>query len=100
MEDGKSVGAIGRVEQHLGVRSTEPSRSYPLLVGQQTESVRMRTLVSPLHHPRGSESSELPCGKGRLLWWHENLICGVDVFGVCAFSVAALLSDGLFDLRN
>ena len=25
-----------------------------------------------------------PAGKGRLLWWHENLVAGVDVLGVCA----------------
>ncbi len=91
---------IHNLAQHLGVRGTEPLRSYPFLVGQQTGSGRMRSIVAPMHLPAGSEALASTLGKGRLLWWHENLICGVDVFGVCAFSVAALLSDGVFHLSE
>lgn len=86
--------------QQLGVRGTEPLRSYPFLVGQHTEGSRMRSLVAPLYLPPGSGDPGSTVGKGRLLWWHENLICGVDVLGICAFTVAALLSDGVSDLEE
>ncbi|MFT5197426.1 MAG: aldehyde:ferredoxin oxidoreductase [Planctomycetota bacterium] len=89
-----------RLAQCLGVRGAEPLRSYPFLVGHQADANLMRELVAPLALPPGSELPESEAGKGRLLWWHENLICGVDVLGVCAFTVAALLSDGVSDLSE
>ncbi len=36
----------------------------------------------------------------RLLWWHENLVAGVDALGICAFSVGGLLSDGVLDQQE
>ncbi|HJO25767.1 MAG TPA: aldehyde ferredoxin oxidoreductase N-terminal domain-containing protein [Planctomycetota bacterium] len=34
-----------------------------------------------------------PEGKGRLVWWHENLVSALDMVGFCAFSGAGLLAD-------
>ncbi|MCA9000353.1 MAG: hypothetical protein KDB61_00420 [Planctomycetes bacterium] len=91
---------IQRLARNFGVRGDEPLRSYPFLVDQWIDGERMRELVAPLELPPGSEASELAAGKGRLLWWHENLIAGVDGIGVCAFTVASLLSDGVSDLAG
>jgi hypothetical protein len=32
------------------------------------------------------------------VWWHENFVSAVDATGFCAFSAAAVLSDGLLNL--
>ncbi len=89
-----------RVAAHLGQRGSEPLRSYGFLVGDRADPQRVEALVAPLKLPEGSTDPQDPRGKGRLLWWHENLIAGVDTLGICAFSVAGVLADGVLDVEQ
>lgn len=87
-----------RIAAYGGQRGAEPLRSYNFLLGDRADPERVRALVAPLHLPVGSTDPDDPSGKGRLLWWHENLVAGVDTLGICAFSVAGVLADGVLGL--
>lgn len=71
----------------------DPMRSFPFLAQAGTRERIAALLELPL--PPGTEDPTDPAGKGRLVWWHENLVAGVDATGFCAFSTAGLLADGL-----
>jgi len=75
----------------------DPMRSFPFLV--QTAGVdELARLLAPLPLPTGALDATAPAGKGRLVFWHENLVAAVDMSGFCAFSAAGLLADGLVEL--
>jgi hypothetical protein len=61
---------------------------------------RLARLVAPLELPSEAFDSKHPAGKGRLVWWHENLANAVDASGFCAFAAAGLLGDGFGDLDD
>ncbi|MCZ6596130.1 MAG: hypothetical protein O7B99_00665, partial [Planctomycetota bacterium] len=63
----------------------DPMRSFPLLAEAGLAEARR-------DDPRS------PSGKGRLVWWHENLVSAVDATGFCVFSAAGLLADRVTDL--
>lgn len=97
---GEAVRLDGDLAVLLGscvaVRGAEPMRSFPFLSG--VDRARLASHLAPLPAPPGIEDPRSPVGKGRLLWWHENLAAGLDVTGFCAFSAAGLLADGLCTL--
>lgn len=82
----------------VGGRGAEPMRTFPFLVGDGAVRARIERLVAPLPLPVGAEDPRDPRGKGRLVWWHENLVTAVDAAGFCAFSAAGILADGACDL--
>ncbi len=84
--------------QAVSTGGADPMRSFPFLVGASGKT-RLEELcadIGPL--PRGAEDPRLPAAKGRLVFWHENLVAAVDATGFCAFSTAGLLADGVIDL--
>tara|TARA_R110002126_G_scaffold105905_9_gene240586 strand:- start:31316 stop:33349 length:2034 start_codon:yes stop_codon:yes gene_type:complete len=86
--------------QQAGARGAEPLRSFPFLVGDGASRRRMQRLLDPLPIPVNAERATDPAGKGRLVWWHENLVAALDASGFCAFSAAGLLDDGATDLNG
>jgi aldehyde:ferredoxin oxidoreductase len=82
----------------VGVRGREPMRTFPFLVGAGFGRERLEALVAPLPLPPGAEDPSLPVGKGRLVWWHENLVLALDLSGFCSFAAAGMLADGVMDL--
>lgn len=82
----------------VGARGAEPLRTFPFLVGDGADRERIAALVAPLALPPGAEDPRSGAGKGRLVWWHENLVTALDAAGFCAFSAAGLLADGACDL--
>jgi aldehyde:ferredoxin oxidoreductase len=86
--------------QCVGARGAEPLRTFPFLVGDGAPRARVAALVAPLPLPERAEDARAPAGKGRLVWWHENLIAALDASGFCAFSAAGLLADGVLDLER
>jgi len=86
--------------QQAGARGAEPLRSFPFLVGDGASRQRMQRLLHPLPIPPNAERATDPAGKGRLVWWHENLVAALDASGFCAFSAAGLLDDGATDLSG
>ncbi|HPF14723.1 MAG: hypothetical protein H6829_00105 [Planctomycetes bacterium] len=91
---------ITRLAQHVGVRGAEPMRSFPFFVGDRSNPELMQRLVAPMELPPQTSDRSSPVGKGRLLWWHENFVAAVDALGICAFSVAGVLSDGLVEFEE
>lgn len=79
--------------QCVSARGADPMRSSPFggLVGV---GGRLRELLAPVPLPVGAEDPRDPAGCGRIVWWHENLSCALDMTGFCAFSAAGLLADG------
>lgn len=82
-------------------RGSDPMRVQPFLAdlaagGASAELVAR--LLSPLALPDGAEQPLDPRGKGRLVWWSENVALALDATGACAFSGAGLLADGILDL--
>jgi aldehyde:ferredoxin oxidoreductase len=75
----------------------DPMRSFPFLLESVSEA-RLAALLAPLPLPREALDARSTLGKGRLVFWHENLISAVDLTGFCAFSAAGLVSDGLADI--
>lgn len=84
--------------QCVGSRGAEPMRTFPFLVGGDVPRARVERLVHPMPLPPGAEDPLDPRGKGRLVYWHENLVTALDAIGFCAFSAAGLLADGACDL--
>jgi len=82
----------------VAARGAEPVRTLPFLVGEGSGRARIEALLGSPPVPVGAEDPASPAGKGRLVWWHENLVAAVDASGFCAFSAAALLADGTSDL--
>ncbi len=77
---------------------SDPMRSFPFLVDAagRERLVELCADLGPL--PVGAEDPARPVAKGRLVYWHENLVAAVDATGFCAFSTAGLLADGVCDL--
>ncbi|MEZ5976397.1 MAG: hypothetical protein R3E96_16595 [Planctomycetota bacterium] len=86
--------------REVAVRGAEPMRVHSFLVGDRVHLERMRAVVAPMELPAGSEDPASPVGKGRLCWWHENLSAALDVLGICTFSAAGLLTDGVLELEE
>jgi aldehyde:ferredoxin oxidoreductase len=84
--------------QQAGARGAEPLRSFPFLVGDGVARARIQRLLDPMPVPLNAERATDVAGKGRLVWWHENLVAALDASGFCAFSAAGLLDDGATDL--
>jgi len=99
-------GEAGRRERNLaavlgqfvGARGAEPMRTFPFLSADAASRARLEELLAPTPVPAGTEDPFDPAGKGRLVWWHENLSNAIDATGFCAFSAAGLLADGACDV--
>ncbi len=102
----ESPGIAERSETNLAVRlgarvacrGAEPMRTHPFLVDGSVHGRKLESLFAPFALPQGSADPLDPCGKGRLVWWHENLTAAVDASGFCAFSAGSLLADGVATL--
>lgn len=93
-----SRAPAARWAARLSLRATDPLRNSPFLLHDAPDAAALRRALAPLPlSEAGADPSRLE-QKGRSLWWHENLMAALDSSGVCAFSVAALLSDGVLDL--
>lgn len=86
--------------QCVSTRGSDPMRAFPFLSENGGDVERLAQLVAPLELPAGSFDSKNPAGKGRLVWWHENLANVIDVSGFCSFSFAGLVGDGFADLDD
>lgn len=86
--------------QCVSLRGSDPLRSFPFLAENGGDERRLARLVAPLELPPEAFDGKHPAGKGRLVWWHENLANVVDASGFCAFSAAGLLGDGFGDLDD
>jgi len=75
----------------------DPMRSFPFLL-ESVSQARLAALLAPLPLPREALDARSSLGKGRLVFWHENLVSAVDLSGFCAFSAAGLVSDGLVEI--
>jgi aldehyde:ferredoxin oxidoreductase len=82
--------------QCVSSRGTDPMRTFSFLVDSANRVQLERMLGMPL--PEGADDPRAPAGKGRIVWWHENLAAALDATGFCSFSSAALLADGSLDL--
>ena len=104
----QATGIAERAETNLAVRlgarvacrGAEPMRTYPFLVDGSVRGSRLEGIFAPFRLPSGSTDPLDPCGKGRLVWWHENFAAAVDASGFCAFSAASLLADGTCSLAD
>ena len=92
--EGNRAALLG---QCVASGGADPMRSFPFLLESASEE-RLAALLAPLPLPREALDAHAAAGKGRLVFWHENLVTAVDMTGFCAFSSAGLLSDGLCDL--
>ena len=101
-------GVAQRAETNLAVRlgakvacrGSEPMRTHPFLVDGSVRGSRLEQLFAPFELEQGSEDPLSPIGKGRVVWWHENLTAAIDASGFCAFSAASLLADGVISLDD
>jgi len=91
-------GLAALLARCVGTRGGDPMRAFPFLASDGGARERLERLVAPLELPPDAEDPALPAGKGRLVWWHENLASALDLSGFCAFSAAGLLSDGVCSL--
>jgi aldehyde:ferredoxin oxidoreductase len=71
---------------------SDPMRSFPFLV-EAAARAGLERLLADVEIPPGAEDPASPIAKGRLVWWHENLMAAIDLSGFCAFSAAGLLAD-------
>jgi len=100
---GSAARSTGDLSSLLGqcvsARGSDPMRSFPFLAENGGDEARLARLLAPLLTlPPGTFDPQDGAGKGRLVWWHENLASVLDATGFCAFSAAGLLGDGLADL--
>lgn len=101
-----SKGAAARPESNLAARlgqcvsarGADPMRAFPFLAADGSGRERLERVLAPLELPPGAENPLDPAGKGRIVWWHENLAAALDLTGFCAFSAGGLLSDGVCEL--
>jgi len=84
--------------QCVSPRGSDPLRVFPFLA--ESGSERTRRVLAPMAVPLDAGDPTAPAGKGRLVWWHENLANYLDASGFCAFSAAGLIADGLLDLES
>ncbi|HEX6883206.1 MAG TPA: aldehyde ferredoxin oxidoreductase N-terminal domain-containing protein, partial [Planctomycetota bacterium] len=91
----KNLAAL--LGQCVASGGTDPMRSFPFLL-EAGSRARLAALLAPLPVPPEVLDPHDPRAKGRLVFWHENLVAAVDVAGFCAFSAAGLLLDDLCDL--
>jgi hypothetical protein len=91
---GSAVELLG---QCVSAGGADPMRSFPFLLDSAAAD-ELAHLLAPLPVPESALDPQAPDAKGRLVFWHENLISAVDMTGFCAFSAAGLLGDGLTDL--
>jgi aldehyde:ferredoxin oxidoreductase len=82
----------------VAVRGPDPMRTFPFLAHDAGSAELLERTVAPLRLPAGAGDARDPAGKGRLVWWHENLAAALDTTGFCSFSAAALLSDGAVEI--
>jgi len=82
--------------QCVSSRGTDPMRTFAFLLDGADRARLERLLAMPL--PEGADDPRSPAGKGRIVWWHENLAAALDATGFCSFSAAALLADGTLEL--
>jgi aldehyde:ferredoxin oxidoreductase len=80
--------------QCVASRGPDPMRTFPFLATDAGSRARLRGLLEPLALPERAEDPDAPEGKGRLVWWHENLSAALDATGFCSFSAGSLLADG------
>jgi len=73
-------------------------RTFPFLAVDAASRERLVAAMEGVPLPRGAEIADDPTAKGRIVWWHENLVSALDATGFCAFSAAGLLSDGVATL--
>ena len=84
--------------QCVSVRGTDPMRIFAFLASDGSGDAAWRVLTRELDLPAGAADPARSEGKGKLVWWHENLAVALDVTGFCAFSAAGLLADGVCSL--
>lgn len=87
-----------RLGAAVSVRGSDPMRTFPFLSVDASSRERIRSVMRGVPLPTGAEDPANPAGKGRIVWWHENLVLALDATGFCAFSAAGLLSDGVVTL--
>lgn len=81
--------------QCVSVRGTDPMRIFAFLASDGSGEAAWRALTRELDLPAGAADPARSEGKGKLVWWHENLAAALDATGFCAFSAAGLLADGV-----
>ena len=95
---GGSVRADASLASLLGQcvssRGGDPMRTFPFLAVDGADLAAFRASTG-LELPPEAADPEHPAGKGALVAWHEDWANALDMTGFCAFSAAALLSDGL-----
>jgi len=96
----REATAASRLGLALSARGGDPLRTLSFLAGDLPSRAALAALVEPWALPPGAEDPRDPRGKGLLLWWSENLANALDAQGVCAFSCAALLADGVVSLEE
>lgn len=94
---GPERGLAARLGAFVSTNGADPMRTFPFLL-EAGGRERLAALLGGVPLPPGAEDPDLPAGKGRIVWWHENLAAALDATGFCAFSAAGLLGDGVLDL--
>ncbi len=84
--------------QCTSANGSDPMRSFAFSTADGLDRERIGDLLAGVPLPEGIEDPHDPRGKGRLVWWHENLVAAIDATGFCAFSAGGLLADGACDL--
>lgn len=93
-------GLGGALALEVGARGAEPMRTFAFLLEGGVPLVRAQRIVAPLKlSKRGMDPGD-GSEKGRLVWWHENFVAGIDSTGFCAFSAAGVLADGVMELEE
>lgn len=87
-----------RLAADVSPRGSDPMRTFSFSAVDAASRARLVSTMDGVPLPRGAEDPDDPAGKGRIVWWHENLVCALDATGFCAFSAAGLLSDGVATL--
>ncbi|MBL8859708.1 MAG: hypothetical protein JNL28_14475 [Planctomycetes bacterium] len=91
----RSQNLAVRLAAAISPPGTDPMRTFPFLAVDAASRAQLVAAMDGLPLPLGAEDPRDPAGKGRIVWWHENLVAAVDASGFCAFSAAGLLSDGV-----
>jgi hypothetical protein len=91
---------LARLAQASALRRSDPLRTSPFLLHDAPDSSRLRAALHPLNLSTLGADPEHPEHKGRILYWHENLLAALDTCGFCAFSAAGLLTDGILTLEE
>lgn len=94
--EGSDLAAV--LGQCTSANGADPMRSFPFSTADGLDRDRIEHLLAGIPLPAGAEDPLDPRGKGRLVWWHENLVAAIDASGFCAFSAGGLLADGVCEL--